>query len=94
MLGARRSGESASAFSTSILEEKLTSTDELSTELAARRRGLRLHAMAFVVVVVLLGALDWYTAEPYWIHWVAMGWGAGLATHAWLASGRAKAAHA
>jgi hypothetical protein len=50
--------------------------------------------MAFVVVVVLLGALDWYTAEPYWIHWVAMGWGAGLATHAWLASGRAKAVHA
>jgi len=72
----------------------LTNTNEVSTELAARRRGLRLHAMAFVVVTVLLGAFDWYTAEPYWIHWVVMGWGAGLATHAWLLSSRAKAIHA
>jgi hypothetical protein len=75
-------------------EINLTSTTEISTELAAGRRGLRLHAMAFVVVTLLLGAFDWYTAEPYWAHWVVLGWGAGLATHAWLASGRAKAVHA
>ncbi len=72
----------------------MTSTNELSSELAARRRGLKIHAMAFVVVTALLGAFDWYTAEPYWIHWVVMGWGTGLAMHAWLVSMRMKAAHA
>jgi hypothetical protein len=77
-----------------LKEDNLTSTTDISHEPAARRRGLRLHALAFVVVTILLGAFDWYTAEPYWIHWVVLGWGTGLATHAWLVSGRAKAAMA
>jgi hypothetical protein len=67
---------------------------EMPDSAAMRRRGLRIHAIVFAVVVLLLGAIDWYTAEPYWIHWVAMGWGAGLAAHAWLIASRMKTAHA
>jgi hypothetical protein len=49
-----------------------------------RRSGVLHHAAAFAVVIVALAILDWYTAEPYWVHWVFLGWGAGLALHAWL----------
>ena len=50
-----------------------------------RRAGVLRHATIFAVVVVLLAILDWYTGEPYWVHWVFLGWGAGLAFHAWRA---------
>lgn len=49
------------------------------------RTGVLRHAAIFAVVIVLLAIFDWYTAEPYWVHWVFLGWGAGLALHAWLA---------
>jgi 2TM domain len=48
------------------------------------RQGFKIHATVFAVVISLLAALDWYTGEPYWIHWVLLGWGVGLAGHAWL----------
>lgn len=50
-----------------------------------RERGVLLHAAIFAAVLLLLGFIDWYTAEPYWVHWVLLGWGTGLAGHAWLA---------
>lgn len=71
----------------------MNSMSEMPAELAARR-GFRIHAIAFVVVIALLGALDWYTAEPYWVHWVALGWGTGLAVHSWLVSTRRNVVHA
>lgn len=52
---------------------------------ALRRAGVLRHAAIFAVVIVLLAALDWYTAEPYWVHWVFLGWGAGLLLHVALA---------
>ena len=51
-------------------------------------RGFRIHAIVFALTMTLLGVIDWYTAEPYWAHWVLGGWGAGLAGHAWLALGK------
>lgn len=50
-----------------------------------RRSGVLLHASIFAVVIVALAIVDWYTAEPYWVHWVFLGWGAGVLLHAWLA---------
>jgi hypothetical protein len=47
--------------------------------------GFRIHAMVFAAVMILLAGLDWWTAEPYWVHWVLLGWGAGLIGHGWLA---------
>jgi len=49
------------------------------------RAGWFKHAAVFAVVIALLALLDWYTGEPYWVHWVFLGWGAGLLLHAWLA---------
>lgn len=50
-----------------------------------KSRGFRTHAVIFAGVTALLAAVDWYTADPYWVHWVILGWGAGLAGHYWLA---------
>ncbi|MCC7253793.1 2TM domain-containing protein [Hyphomicrobium sp.] len=50
-----------------------------------RRHDVLTHASIFAVVIVALAILDWYTAEPYWVHWVFLGWGAGVLAHAWLA---------
>lgn len=52
---------------------------------ALRRAGVLRHAAIFAVVIALLAILDWYTGEPYWVHWVFLGWGAGLLLHAFLA---------
>jgi hypothetical protein len=50
-----------------------------------REGGVLLHAKIFAGVMVGLAIIDWYTAEPYWAHWVFLGWGAGLLLHAALA---------
>lgn len=47
------------------------------------RGGVIKHATIFAVVITLLAVLDWYTGEPYWVHWVFLGWGAGLLFHTW-----------
>jgi hypothetical protein len=49
------------------------------------RHSLIRHAVIFAVVIGLLTAFDLYTGEPYWVQWVFVGWGAGLALHAFLA---------
>jgi hypothetical protein len=44
---------------------------------ALREGGVLLHAKIFAAVMVGLVIIDWYTAEPYWAHWVFLGWGGG-----------------
>jgi hypothetical protein len=48
-------------------------------------RGFRIHAALFVITMILLAAIDWYTGGHYWVQWVFGGWGLGLAAHAWFA---------
>ncbi|WP_439543894.1 2TM domain-containing protein [Hyphomicrobium sp.] len=52
---------------------------------ALREGGVLLHAKIFAAVMIGLVFIDWYTAEPYWAHWVFLGWGAGLLLHTALA---------
>lgn len=47
--------------------------------------GFRIHVTAFIAVMLILAAFDWWTAEPYWAHWVFLGWGAGLSLHGYRA---------
>ena len=47
--------------------------------------GFIIHVTAFIAVMLILAAFDWWTAEPYWAHWVFLGWGAGLCLHGYLA---------
>jgi hypothetical protein len=49
------------------------------------RRGLRHHAIAYALVMALLVAINVVSGAPYWVLWVAVGWGMGIALHAFLA---------
>ena len=51
----------------------------------ARRRGFTSHATVFVLVLIYLVALNWWLGGYYWVQWVLLGWGMGLAAHAWAA---------
>ena len=50
-----------------------------------RRHGVLHHGIAFFAVILGLLLFNFYTGRPYWVVWVILGWGAGLALHAWLA---------
>ncbi len=49
-----------------------------------RREGLMHHAVVFVLVLALLGFINFYTGGHIWAHWVLLGWGTGLAAHAFF----------
>jgi len=54
-----------------------------------RARGFTVHLFAYVAVIVLLFVVNLtVTPNKWWFYWVALGWGAGIALHAWLALGR------
>ena len=52
-----------------------------------RKYGLRIHALAFALTMVLLAFINLAEGPPYWIIWVLMGWGIGLVSHWWFALG-------
>lgn len=41
----------------------------------------RTHFIIYLVVCTLLAALDYATGEPWWVHYVAAGWGVGIIGH-------------
>jgi Kef-type K+ transport system membrane component KefB len=54
-----------------------------------RARGFTVHLFAYVAVVILLFVVNLtVTPNRWWFYWVALGWGAGVALHAWLVFGR------
>lgn len=76
----------------------MSPTDEEIRELARARIGFRYHAAAYVLVNSFLVALWWFTGTGggmgggdvyFWPIWPLLGWGVGLAFHAWGAYGRA-----
>ncbi len=40
------------------------------------------HLLIYVVVVGLLVAINVYSGGAWWAHWVVLGWGVGVAAHA------------
>ena len=46
-----------------------------------RKMGFALHAFIFVVVNLVLYALNSMTGEPRWAHFPLFGWALGLAIH-------------
>ncbi|ODS03694.1 hypothetical protein AUC71_08260 [Methyloceanibacter marginalis] len=58
-----------------------------------RARGFTVHLFAYAAVIVLLLVVNlMVTPNRWWFVWVALGWGAGIALHAWLAFGRSREA--
>lgn len=47
------------------------------------RKGLMIHAIAYVIVNLLLLYIDVMTPGSVWFFWPLLGWGIGLACHAW-----------
>jgi hypothetical protein len=47
-----------------------------------RLKGFYIHAAIFVLVMLGLLGLNIWLAGPYWVAWVFLGWGLGLAGHA------------
>lgn len=48
-------------------------------------RGFYVHVMVFVPVMLLLVILDVLGGSGMWVQWVGLGWGLGLAFHAYAA---------
>jgi hypothetical protein len=48
---------------------------------AEQRLGVRIHALAFVVTLVVLVLVNVLTGPPYWVGWVVPGWTVGLFCH-------------
>lgn len=53
---------------------------------AARRRvaeieGFFVHLAVFVLVIALLTGVNIYTGDQWWVQWVVLGWGIGVAAH-------------
>jgi hypothetical protein len=53
---------------------------------AQKQLGLRIHAIAFVVTMVVLVVVNLLTGPPYWVLWMLLGWGIGLLSHWWFGS--------
>lgn len=54
----------------------------------AALRGLYIHATTYGLVIGLLFAINFMTGRPWWFVWPALGWGIGLAFHAFAVHGR------
>lgn len=48
---------------------------------AGNRLGFNIHALVFVLTMVLLAAINLVKGPPYWVLWVLLGWGIGLFSH-------------
>lgn len=74
-------------------------TDEEIREMAKARVGFRIHALAYVLVNLLLVVIWWTNADGgaptfrddssayFWPVWSILGWGVGLAMHGFSAYG-------
>jgi len=54
-------------------------------------KGFYIHLAVFVMVLTGLFVVNAATAGEWWVHWVFIGWGIGLAAHAAAVYGRAPA---
>jgi hypothetical protein len=49
--------------------------------LSERKRGFNIHALVFVLTLPVLAVINFLVGAPYWVVWVLLGWGIGLAAH-------------
>jgi hypothetical protein len=54
---------------------------------AQKELGVRIHATVFLAVIALLVLVNLWVGSPYWVLWVVLGWGVGLFSHWFFASG-------
>jgi hypothetical protein len=55
---------------------------------ADRKRGFQIHALAFVVGMIVMAIINYFASPSYyWVLWVLLGWGIGLLAHWWFVLG-------
>lgn len=71
-----------------LTPEEKKEIDAWAARRARRRVGLYIHATAFVVVIVLLTAINLLTTPRHlWVVWPFFGWGIGIFLH-WIFAGK------
>jgi two-component system LytT family sensor kinase len=67
--------------------------DREAREIARRRigeiKGFYVHAFVFAAVIALLIAVNALFSNAWWVQWVFLGWGIGVAAHAYAVFGLA-----
>lgn len=53
-----------------------------------KRLGVRIHAIAYVLTMIVLAVVNVFTGRPYWALWVLPGWTIGLFCHWYFVLGR------
>jgi hypothetical protein len=69
---------------------KLNTTEVLTP--AQQKVGFQIHALVFVLAMIALAAIDYYTGGKVWVQWPLLGWGIGLVAHGLAVLGKARAA--
>ncbi len=54
---------------------------EAAKSRVAEIRGFYTHLIVFAFVLPVLGLIDLYDDKSWWVHWVLLGWGAGVIFH-------------
>ena len=52
-----------------------------------RKLGFNVHALVFVLAMVLLAVINVAVGRPYWVLWTLLAWGIGLLAHWWFVLG-------
>jgi hypothetical protein len=52
-----------------------------------KRLGFQIHALVFVLAMLVQVAINLWTGPPYWAGWVLLGWSIGLLSHWWFVLG-------
>lgn len=65
---------------------KAFAMDDLFEKMMAREQdraiaGFYTHFLIFVAVLALLAIINLVSGDEFWIHWVVLGWGAGIVFH-------------
>ncbi len=50
--------------------------------------GFYIHLIVFTLVIILLFAINYADGPDWWVQWPLLGWGIGIAVHAFAVFGR------
>ena len=53
----------------------------------AKSLGFYIHALVFVVAIVVQMAINVWVGPPYWVMWVLPAWAIGVLAHWWFVVG-------
>lgn len=67
-----------------ISDDHLARLQQLNHKRALR--GFLIHAIVFGLTIAGLFVINLLTGGPWWVQWPLIGWGLGLAGHAYLVS--------